>query len=63
MVLLFQRQLGPPVPTYNIMNTKLKLVLVFLGGVLTTLLIEYLFKEYFWAILTYLIFGNSVIVK
>lgn len=42
-------------------NLKLKLVF-FLIGVVVTLIIEYLFKEYFWAILTYLIFRDSMIV-
>ena len=40
------------VPTYNIMNTKLKLVLVFLGGVITTLVIEYMLR---WEIMVILI--------
>jgi len=44
-------------------KNKLKTMLVFLLGVITTLVIEYLFKWYFWGILTYLIFGDSVIVK
>jgi len=35
------------------MNIKLKLVLVFLGGVITTLLIEYLLK---WEIMVILIY-------
>jgi len=56
MVLLFQRQLGPPVHTYNIMNTKLKLVLVFLGGVITTLLIEYMLRWQLMVILIYWFF-------
>ena len=40
------------VPTYNIMNTKLKLVLVFLGGVITTLVIEYMLR---WQIMVILL--------
>jgi len=35
------------------MNTKLKLILVFLGGVITTLVIEYLLR---WEIMVILIY-------
>ena len=44
------------------MNTKLKLILVFLGGVITTLLVIFLFKEYFLEILVYLILRDNMVV-
>lgn len=43
-------------------KNKLKTILVFFLGVIVTLLVIFLFKEYFWAILTYLIFRSSMIV-
>lgn len=39
------------------MNTKLKLVLVFLGGVITTLVIEYLLRWEIMVILLWLFFN------
>jgi len=40
----------------NIMNTKLKLIIVFLGGVITTLVIEYLLRWQLMVILIYWFF-------